>query len=157
MTLILNLTEIAMNNNSQKRRVYLDSGVLIAYARNFEQITDRISDVLNDPSIEFVSSEFVRLEILPKAIFQRRESEVAANELFFSNVMVWAKITPELINEAFVEASRNGMSAMDALHIVSAVDTHAGELITSERCGKPIFRTSRMRVVSLGDFVEGIG
>jgi hypothetical protein len=58
-------------------RTYLDTGVLIAIVRGLPGSARAAVDVLEDPQREFVASAFLRLEVLPKALYQRRTAEVA--------------------------------------------------------------------------------
>ena len=50
-------------------RTFLDSGVLIAAARAIGTLGTRALALFNDPHRVFVTSEFVRMEIFPKAIY----------------------------------------------------------------------------------------
>ncbi len=90
----------------------------------------------------FASSDFVRLEVLPKASFHRREEERAFYEGFFGAVRHWAPIGEALIEEALEIASRSGLSALDALHVAAALAVGADELITCEKPGSPVHRVS---------------
>jgi hypothetical protein len=56
-------------------RTFLDSGVLIAAFKGAPQLREAALQVLEDPNRVFVTSPFVRLEVLPKAIFNRQASE----------------------------------------------------------------------------------
>ncbi len=47
--------------------------------------------VLDDPDREFVSSPFLKLEILPKAVYGKRQAEVEFYQTFFAAVRHWAK------------------------------------------------------------------
>ena len=47
---------------------------------------------------------------------------------------------------ARTEAARCGLAAMDALHVAAAFLMKADELITAEKPGKPIFRTTLVKV-----------
>ena len=57
---------------------FIDAGVLIAAARGTEIGTAMALQVLRDPNREFVSSLFLKLAVLPKAIYSQRieESEI---------------------------------------------------------------------------------
>ena len=44
---------------------FVDAGVLIAAVRGTEEIAKRALQVLDDPELNFASSVFVRLEVLP--------------------------------------------------------------------------------------------
>lgn len=135
--------------NRMKRRTYLDAGVLIATVRSNPSASLRTRSILEDPAREFVSSVFLRLETMPKAIYHRNREEIEIYSDFFASVVEWIDLSHELFEDAYVEACSCGMSAFDALHVVCAEKLQAAELITSELSGKPIFRTSRVRVVSL--------
>ena len=67
-------------------RTFLDAGVLIASYRGEPEIRSRALELLDEPSRKFVTSDFVRLEILPKATHYKRAGEVAFYEAFFAKV-----------------------------------------------------------------------
>ncbi len=48
-----------------------------------------------------------------------------------------------------MEASRNGLSALDALHVTAAIAVQADELVTTEGAGKPIHRVTALLVKTL--------
>ena len=54
-----------------------------------------------------------------------------------------------IIPDALDEASRLGLAALDALHVVAATKLGASELITTELPTKPIHRARSVRVVSV--------
>jgi hypothetical protein len=56
---------------------FVDAGVLIAAARGGSIQTGRAMDILDDPERQFASSAFVRLEVLPQALFNKRTAEAA--------------------------------------------------------------------------------
>jgi uncharacterized protein (DUF433 family) len=51
-------------------------------------------EILDDPDRTFATSDFVRLEVLPKSIFHRRELESAFYEVFFAEAAILS--TPEI-------------------------------------------------------------
>jgi hypothetical protein len=54
---------------------YLDSNVLIAAFLGEPELSQKAMEVIDDPERVLASSEFVRLELLPKPIFyQKRDS-----------------------------------------------------------------------------------
>ncbi len=103
-------------------------------------------DILDDPEREFVSSDFVRLEVLPMPVYHGRADEVAFYQTFFAGVAQWPSVTQALLTAALEEACRTGMHALDALHVAAAVSASADELITAEAPSKPIHRTKSLRV-----------
>jgi len=131
-------------------RTYVDSGVLISAARGRGRLAERAFAIISDTAgREFVSSDYVRLEALPKATYERRAVEVKFYEEFFASVSVWLPFDSEHLKRAFAEACDSGLSAMDAIHIVAAVEANCQELVTSEKPGKPIHRTKLVRVSSI--------
>jgi hypothetical protein len=130
-------------------RTYLDSNVLIAAARSTDTLSSRAMAYLSDPRRVFVSSAFMRLEVLPKPLYLKRQDEAAFYTTFFSAVVAWAAITPELLEQAHDLAAAHGLSALDALHVASALTLGAEELITAERPGKPMFRVIGLKVISI--------
>jgi predicted nucleic acid-binding protein len=127
----------------------VDSGVLIEAFRGSSAIAISALAILNDANREFVTSEFVRLEVLPKPTFQRRLIEVAFYNAFFAIVAQSAPITRALVRLAMRRAEEFGLSAVDALHVAAAETTGAVELITSERPTSPLSRVTSIRVVSI--------
>src|ERR1700722_9165848 len=130
-------------------RTYIDSGGLITAARGNADLSAPAITILSDGTREFVSSDWVRLEVLPKARYFQRESEIAFYDLFFTRVTIWAPIEPDLVRRALEEATTSGLSAVDAIHVVLAHLTGCEELVTSEKATSAIHRTTRIRVVSL--------
>jgi hypothetical protein len=51
------------------KRTFLDSGVLISAARGTDNTALNALQILDDSDRAFVSSIFVKLEVLPKAIY----------------------------------------------------------------------------------------
>jgi len=58
-------------------RYYLDTGVLLAAFKGEGDIGRRALEVLDDPEHCLVVSEAVRLELFPKAVFEKRQEELA--------------------------------------------------------------------------------
>ena len=131
------------------KRTYIDSGVLIAAARGSGRLFDRAMAILADPSREFVSSAYVRLETVPKAVFFNRTAEAEFYEEFFKYSAIWAVFDDATMEKCFEEASRSGLSAVDAIHVVLAAEAGCEELVTTEKPEKPIHRTQRVRTISI--------
>jgi hypothetical protein len=125
---------------------FVDAGVLIAAARGSLRTSQAALDVLDDPERSFASSVFVRLEVLPKALFHRRTDESAFYEEFFQSVERWAPVGQDFLEDALRVATAAGLSALDALHIAAALRVGADELITSEKLGKPVHRVQGITV-----------
>ena len=130
-------------------RTYLDAGVLIAAARGKAPLATKALDILDDPNRQFVSSVFLKLEVLPKAVYHKNTSEVEFYEAVFDAVTDWAESKDEIIERGYKEALTFGLAALDALHVAAAVMLDADELVTTEKSDKPIHRIAAIKVVSV--------
>ena len=143
------LSEKEQKEGTLMKRTYIDSGVLIAAIRGVDPIAQKALNILDDPEREFVSSVFVKLEVLPKAMYYKQSIEQEFYTTFFENVAQWADNYANTIQAAYQEACDTGINALDALHVAAAASLHADELITTERSVKPIHRATSVKVVSL--------
>lgn len=128
------------------RLVFVDTGVLIAAARGTDEVARQAMAILDDPDLNFASSFFIRLEVLPKPLYNKKNSEVAFYQAFFDAVSAWADANSALLDAAYDEAARAGLGALDALHVAAAAAVNANELVTSEKLSKPIHRNSLVPV-----------
>jgi predicted nucleic acid-binding protein len=129
-------------------RTFIDTGVLIAAARGSDDTVQRSLDILQDPDREFASSPFLKLELLPKAIYNQRQPEIVFYEAYFAIVTYWATDLEAIMAAAYREVAEFGLGAMDALHIAAAVAVGAEEFITNEKPEKSIHRTPSIRIIS---------
>jgi predicted nucleic acid-binding protein len=128
---------------------YVDAGVLIAAARGGNEQSARALEILDDPEREFAASLFLRLEVLPQALFHKRAAESAFYEAFFSAVSKWAGDLSAVAEAAFQEASAYGVEAMDALHVAAAASVGAVEMITTEKPSRSIHRAQAVKIVTI--------
>jgi predicted nucleic acid-binding protein len=128
---------------------FIDAGVLIAAARGEGPIAARAMEILDDPAREFASSVFVRLEVLPKAIYHRKTEEAEFYQAFFDSVTRWANGLEQIVQVAEQQASSLGLATLDALHLAAALAVGAEEIVTTEDFNKPIHRATSLQVVSL--------
>ena len=127
----------------------MDSGVLIAAARGSGKLGQAALDIIADAAREFVCSDYVRLEVIPKPKYFGNESEVRFYEEYFKNVAQWLPFDDSDWEQAFYEACLSGLQAMDALHVVVAAGSGCEEIITSERPGSAIHRTKRIQIKTI--------
>lgn len=130
-------------------RTYVDASVLIAAARGTDDVHTKAMAILDDPNRSFVASEFLRLEVLPKPLFHRKAEEAGFYTAYFDAVGEWADPIDDVVQDSFQHAVRHGLSAMDALHVASAVATGARELVTAEGPDKPLSRVEAVNVVTI--------
>ncbi len=130
-------------------RTFIDAGVLIYAARSQGDLAERAFQILEDENREFASSIFLKLEVLPKAIYNQQSSEVKFYQAFFDEVSYWATELDKIIAAAYKESSHFGLGAMDALHIAAAVSVGATEFITNEKPEKSIHRTQSIKIISI--------
>ena len=128
---------------------YVDSGVLIYAAKGTDDAAALALPFLQDQNRQFVTSDYVRLEVLPKSVFHGNVVETQFYNGFFRINTRVIKTSDALLHLAMEEACRTGTSAMDAIHIACAVFAGAEELVTSERTSKPIHHTNLIKVVSI--------
>ena len=143
------LNEKEKEEGTTMKRTYIDSGVLIAAIRGVDSIAQKALQILDDPEREFVSSMFVKLEVLPKSVYHKQSIEQEFYTTFFESVTQWVDDYENIIQAAYREACDTGINALDALHIAAAASLQADELVTTERPVKPIHRAKSMKVVSL--------
>lgn len=130
-------------------RTFLDSGVLIAAARGEGIMAQTSLEILQDTNREFISSIFLKMEVLPKAIYNNKVDEVEFYEVFFSSVSYWATDINQMIQRAYRESSQFGLGAMDALHVAAALSVETEEFITTEKADKSIHRTNSVKIISI--------
>jgi hypothetical protein len=59
-------------------RTFLDAGVLITAARGTGEDADKALQILKSSNREFAASQYLKLKILPKAIFNQSHLEMAS-------------------------------------------------------------------------------
>ncbi len=130
---------------------YIDSGVLLSATDGVGRIAEKALFVLGDSNREFASSVFIKLEVAPKAVYNKQTEEAQFYEEFFSDVNHWANDLDKIVQDAYQIASQYGLAAMDALHVAAALSVGASELVTTEKRTKPMHRVTSINVVSLFD------
>ena len=130
-------------------RTYIDSCVLIAALRGEQTISDAAMAFLNDPLREYVTSDYVKIELLPKATYHKQDDERIFYEEFFKTSTTHVPSSDGLLALALDEGATTGMSGLDAVHVACALVADAEELITAERTTKPIHRAKGVKVISI--------
>lgn len=133
---------------SKKVLTFIDAGVLITAARGAGAKALAAFSVLDDPDREFASGLFVRLEVLPKAVYNRQQAEENFYRTYFAAVSRWADPL-SILNDALDVASTYGLSALDGLHVVAALAVGADELVTTEGTTKPMHRAAALKITAV--------
>ena len=106
------------------------------------------TNILDDANRAFLTSPFVRLEVSPKAFYNKRHDEYRFYRSYFRRA-TFCDDLKSMLSHAGKESAKSGIGAMDSLHIAAAYLLHADEFITSEKPGKSIYRTSLVKVIYL--------
>lgn len=130
-------------------RTYVDTGVLIQAISGTKKLSDIAMSFLYDPLREYVTSDYVKIELLPKCTFHKNDEERQFYEEFFQNCATRVPSSDELLALAIDEGGKTGISGIDAIHVACAVVAEAVELITTEGATKPIHRANGIKVVSI--------
>jgi predicted nucleic acid-binding protein len=95
-----------------KTRTFVDTNVLIAAFHDQGATGDAAEKLLADPNREFVASDIVRLELLPKPVFFKQQPALSFFEDFFTTLCTeLLETTPALVKQAEAEACQAGLSA----------------------------------------------
>ena len=130
-------------------RTYIDAGVLIQAIRGGDELSSIAAAFLDDPLREYVTSDYVKVELLPQCTFHRNTEERQFYEEFFDKCATRVPSSDDLMAFAIEEGGRTGISGIDAVHVACAVVAEAEELLTTEKVTKPIHRANGVKVVSI--------
>lgn len=128
-----------------RTRTFLDSGVLITAARSKGSDQQIALSILRDSNRVFLATPFLALEVVPKAAFNRQQLELLFYERYPASATTYRGLN-RIEKVARTEAARCGLAAMDALHVAAAFLLKADELVTTEKPGKPMYRTALVNV-----------
>jgi len=130
-------------------RTFVDAGVLIAAATGRNPDVQPLAvAILDDANRVSLSSPFIQLEVLPKAVHGQRATEGDFYRTFFGAAIFPDDLSP-IIAAALDIASQHGLNGMDALHLAAARAMQADEFVTTERPTRPIFRVTDLRITTI--------
>lgn len=130
------------------KRTYIDANLLIAAFRGEGELGRRAIEILDDPDRALVASDAIRLEVMPKPLYEKRQHEID----FYDTVLDWAehlKWSTDTLYRAYDLAEKHGIAAMDAIHVATALDASVDEFVTAEKPTKPMFRVTALRMQSI--------
>jgi len=134
-----------------EKKTFLDTGVLIKAFQSPLEEGKKAFNIITDPNRQFVVSDLLKLELLPKARFHKQSKEVAFYEDFFNSATLTIEVSPELVAKAIELASEYDLAPCDALHLSTAIEAQVDEFITTEKPTKPFFRVQGLdfQIISL--------
>jgi predicted nucleic acid-binding protein len=130
-------------------RTFLDADVLINAFRGVGSLAAAARTIIDDPDREFVASDILRLEVLPKSHYFGRATEEQFYADYFAAASEFIETNPTIVQAAEIEAKACGLAAGDALHVAAAKAAAAQEFITSEKTTSALFRVSGLTVTSI--------
>lgn len=138
--------------NMSKIRMFVDANILILMTNPADaSMFEKIKSVLYDPNREFIASDFLRLEVLPKPTFNKRQPSIAFCEKYFQNCQHYVETNKLLLDTAFAEACNLGLPPIDAIHLAAAHLGNADDFVTLEKPTKPMHRSRLVKVIYLHD------
>lgn len=131
-----------------KSRTYLDANVLMAAWHGQGDVAQQALEILDNPEREFVVSDALWLELMPKPLYHKANDEAEFYKVIFAEAehIPWQV---EVLYRAQDLATNYGIAAMDAIHVATALAAGANEFISGEKRTKPMFRVSEIRMTSL--------
>ena len=130
------------------KRSYIDANLLIAAWHGRDDAGLDALAVLDDPDRMLLVSDALWLEVMPKAIYQKQQGEMA----FYQSIFARAEHCPwrlDVLQQAHGLAQRYGIAAMDSIHVATALAAGADEFISGEKPTRPMFRVREMPMISL--------
>lgn len=133
-----------------RRKTFLDSCVLLNAFRVSDKIAlQKAMEAIDDPDREFVISDFLRLELMPKPTYFQNHDELEFMNTFFDAAIEEVKSSAQLVEKAFSLACGYGLGAIDSLHATAAIESKVDEFITFEKKSKPLNKIKELNVISL--------
>lgn len=130
------------------KRTYIDANLLIAAWHGRDDAGLDALAILDDPDRTLLVSDALWLEVMPKAIYEKRQGELA----FYQSIFARSEHCPwrlDVLQQAHGLAQRYGIAAMDSIHVATALAAGADEFISGEKPTKPMFRVRDMSMISL--------
>lgn len=132
-----------------KKLTFLDTGVLISAMCGEEALALRCFSIIDDPEREFVVSDLLRLELLPKPTFNKKSDCVDFYTDYFNSTLRMFETNAAITARAFDLACKYGLGAVDAIHFQTAIEANVVEFITTEKVTKPFFKINHPTVSAI--------
>jgi len=132
-----------------KIKTYIDADVLIAAFRGEEAICRKAMEIIDDPDRQFIVSDYLKLEVIPKPTFHRFKEEMEFMETFFNSAWLNVDATPSITTKAITLACQYNLGVLDALHAGTVAESETDVFITLERPTSPLCQVQEIRIESL--------
>jgi predicted nucleic acid-binding protein len=132
-----------------KTKTFVDANILIAAWRGNAELLQKSMEIIEDIDREFIISDYLKLEVIPKPTFHGLHEEVQFMQTFIDSASIQVRATSSTTNQAIGLACQYGLSAMDALHAETAIEAKADVFFTIEKPTKPLSRVQEIKVVSI--------
>jgi len=123
--------------------------VFIASWRGSVGARSRADSLFRDQTRTLIASSIVRLELAPHRASPPEET--AHFEALFEFIHVWISLDESLAVRARELRTAFDLASLDALHVAAAELAVADQFVTTEGRTKPIFRSTHVNPVFLGD------
>ena len=120
------------------KRTFLDACVLLRVFLGTQKEADAALKLMDDDTREFVSSDMLKMELLPYRLFSRKTTELEVFNEYFDKCVVHVDVDQTRFRSAFAIASQYGLQGMDAMHVDAARHAGASELVTYEKITRQI-------------------
>jgi predicted nucleic acid-binding protein len=129
---------------------YIDANVIINSFLDDQSLKARAKSAMFDSERDYLFSDYLWLETMPKMLYNKRFDQAATTLAFFEKAS-FVPASQQIIDKARELASKFGLAAMDALHASAAIVGGAREFLTFEKPEKPFFRipADELLVISL--------
>jgi len=129
--------------------VFIDTCALLVAFKGKEPMSSEAFKYLDDPDNQFVINQYLRLEALPKPKFHQQKDEVEFINAFLNMDENIEVMSSQHLSEAALEiACKYDLSAVDALHVASAIEGGASKFVTNEKSTKPMFKVEGLDFIS---------
>ena len=132
-----------------KTKTFVDANVLIAAYQGSDELCRKAMEIIDDPNREFIVSDYLKLEVIPKPTFHRFHEEIEFMQTFIDSASLQVSPKPSITALAITLACQYDLPPLDALHAGTAVESKADELVTLEKPEKPLCQVREIKVVSL--------
>lgn len=132
-------------------KTYLDTGIYIIPLRNKNPLaTARALQLINSPHRARVTSDVLRLELLPNSLRRHDLKQINQINGWINQAPEFIRLDDTIINLAIAEqaAVKDTLGIADLLHITIAKQAGCADFITTELPGSPLYQFAGINIVT---------